>query len=69
MEERVRIHFTIRPELLDEFDRFVGPRKRNQTLLRLIEDYVRRTEPLDLGGRTIGKKAPGRRPAGGDRQK
>ncbi len=53
MSDRVRTHFVLPKETLDEFDRRVPARKRSETLAEVMEEWLRRErakEVVELAG-------------------
>jgi hypothetical protein len=50
MPEMVETHLLLPKELLEEIDRRVGPAKRTETIVELVEEYLRRTQGLDVLG-------------------
>ena len=55
MTAKVRTHFMLPKELLDDFDSLLGePGKRSETVAKLIEEWVRRERAIDVFTRLAG---------------
>jgi hypothetical protein len=50
MGERVRTHFVLPKETLEEFDRRVPVRKRSDTLAEVMDEWLRRERAKELIG-------------------
>ena len=54
MTEMVRTHLVLPAELLERFDRRVGPRKRSEKVAELVEEFLRREQLIDTIERFAG---------------
>ncbi len=58
MTEMVRTHVLFPKEVLQQFDELVGPRKRSEKIVELIERYLRQQRAIEVTKRYGGAMTP-----------